>query len=177
MNQLCCCGSRVLHHLSQASSVQQRGTHTSWSWKRFNLGLYRYTVTIAIVLLWWKAAVTPRSNRCLTSKRMQKLHFLSFCDRADIQLWKWTWISKTWKGNRRTGRHVSLIWCQLREFVYCTCWVGCVSVYSICIRVSAGNCAHIRYLSCYSVLWSEIWNDLLFIKVGAIEDFGLQMMA
>lgn len=108
------------------------------------------------LLLWWEQQLPPDLIGTLARRKCKTcIFFLSpwqswqSAMKVDVDL-------QDLKGKQQTGRRVSLIWCQLCAFVYRTCWLDCVSVYSICIWVCAGESAHIRYLSCYSALRSEI---------------------
>lgn len=74
---LCFCGSRLLHHLSQAWRVQQRGTCITWIWKWLSSGVYSYTLTIFTVFCGCENNSHLRSNGRLTSRRTLRCVSLS----------------------------------------------------------------------------------------------------
>lgn len=66
---LCLCGSRLLHHLSQAWRVQQRGTCITWIWKWLSSRVYSYILTISTVFCGCENNSHFRFNGCLNSRR------------------------------------------------------------------------------------------------------------
>lgn len=157
---LCFCGSRLLHHLSQARGVQQRGTCISWT-SRLQLHFDNCSSS-GINRTDLMGVLPPR-------ELYSKLHFCQ-CDRVDIQPWKWVPISEIRNGNGKTGKHVSLMW---RQVYYCVLYV------QTWLRVSIQNFIYFCMCSKEFVLFefrSKMWNDLSFIKSGTIVDFWLQMM-
>lgn len=129
---LCFCGSRLLHHLSQAWSVQQRGTCIAWTWKWFNSEAYSYTLTIFTVFCGSESNSYRRSNGCRTSKRTLSCFFVSVKE-----------LTFSHESGHRFQRLESETACfsdltpSMWICLYCMCRLG-FCVYSICI--CAGKC-------------------------------------
>lgn len=104
---LCFCDSGLLHHLSQAWRVQQRGTCITWTWKWFNSeGIKLHADNFSPSLRCSESGSHLACNGCPTSGERRAV-FLSARDRVGIQPWKWTSISEIRKGNRRASLSLS----------------------------------------------------------------------
>lgn len=148
---LCFCDSGLLHHLSQAWSVQQRGTCITWTWKWFSSeGIKLHADNFSPSLRCSESGSHLACNGCLTSGE-RRAAFLSARDRVGIQPWKWTSISEIRKGNRRAPLSLSSdarFACAVR-FISAVClkrvfaWV-CAEI-DVCLHSAACGNSDSRY--------------------------------